>query len=768
MASIEKILGDHGAVARAFRNYETRREQIDMARAVETAMASARHLIVEAGTGVGKTFAYLVPIMLRIAAERREQRAKSERQKAESTGQSAESEKPGSADRPPLDAQYTSSGQSSMVQSRDKPALSLPKGEGAVGVPPEKDTARLRSRLGFEIEPGRGSLEEEDSDAELDGSAEEAKPKRTVAVISTNTINLQEQLIDKDIPFLLKALQLDLRIALVKGRGNFICLRRLANAKLRQGELFEDGKALEDLDRLADWAAETADGSRSDLKWTPASEAWERVCCEQGNCHGQRCLFREGCFFQRMRAALRAADIVVVNHALFFADLAVRAKGGSLLPQCSIVVFDEGHSLEAVARDQLGANVSSFRVRFLLHQLFNPRTRKGFLAYQNEDHCKGLVPKVLKTAEHFFAGLREKYAAAGSLHLRVRAPGFVENTLSPAMLHLQAALEDLRKELVKEEFRNVDDCYELANFAGRCGEIAEECAFFLEQSDPNQAYWLETFGRRGADIAMRSAPVVVADLLRERVFSKTPTAVLTSATLSIGKEPSFQYVKEQLGLDKPDELQLGSPFDYKRQVRLFICAGMPSPTEKAEFEAAAPERVFKYLQMSGGRAFVLFTSYDLLDKVHEALAQRLEQMNIRVLRQGDGLPRHLMLKRFKENIGSVIFGADSFWQGVDVPGEALENVIIARLPFPVPRDPLVEAKSEWLTRQGRDPFREYSLPEAVMKLKQGFGRLIRAKTDKGIVVILDSRIKTKWYGRLFLDSLPECEVVIEKERPEQA
>jgi ATP-dependent DNA helicase DinG len=687
MASVEEILGSSGAIAGAHPRYEPRREQVDMALAVDKALACQKHLIVEAGTGVGKTFAYLVPIMLRIAAEK----------KTRAAAGGAEEESP----------------------------------------------------------------DEGDANALEDGSAGKSELKRACAVISTNTINLQEQLVDKDIPFLLDALRLDLKVTLVKGRGNFVCLRRLGNARLRQAELFDGEKALEDLDRLTEWAGETKDGSRSALKWTPSSQVWECVCCEHGNCHGPRCRFRDGCFFQRMRFALRSADIVVVNHALFFADLAVRAKGGALLPQYSIAVFDEAHSIEGVARDQLGANVSSFRVRFLLRQLFNPRTRKGFLAYQDESDCKKLVPKVLKKAEQFFAGLREKYAAAGRLHLRVRMSGFVENTLSPALLDLQAALENLRKALMKQEVRSLDDCFELAGFSASCGEIAEECAFFLEQSDQNHVYWLETFGRRGVDIAMRSAPIVVADILRERVFSKVPAAILTSATLSVGKEPSFQYLREQLGLEKPGELRLGSPFDYKRQVKLIICATMPNPTEKEEFETAMPEQVLKYLQMSGGRAFVLFTSYDLLGKVHEALAGHLEQMNIRVLRQGEGLPRNLMLKRFKENIGSVIFGADSFWQGVDVPGEALENVIIARLPFPVPSDPLVEAKSEWLTMQGRDPFREYSLPEAIMKLKQGFGRLIRAKTDKGIVVILDSRIKTKWYGRLFLESLPKCTVVVE-------
>ncbi|MDQ7778418.1 MAG: helicase C-terminal domain-containing protein, partial [Planctomycetota bacterium] len=617
-----EFLGPKGPIARLLPNYEARSEQIDMAVAAEKAISRRKHLVVEAGTGVGKTFAYLVPLIFR--------------------------------ERVPA------------------------------GVEPKRDPVQGKS--------GPGAAAHELDDELIEEPEPDAAGPLPCAIVSTHTINLQEQLIAKDIPFLKSALPDRFNAVLAKGRSNFVCMRRLANARVNQSDLFSSDTALDDLGRIVEWAGQTKDGSRSDMDWTPSHEAWEQVCSEQGNCLGWKCRFRAACHYQRMRAALRTADIVVVNHALFFADLALRDKGGFILPPYDVVVLDEAHTLETAARDHLGYSVSSAKARFLLYQLYNPRRHTGFLARFEAFTIVDLVEKTLEISSEFFAGLREKLASAQGAQLRVRQPELMPDTVSPHLQDLRSALDKLRRDLAVEGERFTDERQELAAYSAKCLEIADGIRFFLAQSDPDHAYWLESAGYRGADIACRSAPVVVAKELAEKIFTKIPTAILTSATLSLGKEPSFEYIKSQVGLESPMELRLGSPFDFRRQATLFLSRSMPDPNDKDGFELEAAARMLRHIKGSRGRAFILFTSYDLMDRLFKRLAPELEGLGINVLRQGDGLPRHLMLASFKEKIGSVIFGADSFWQGVDVPGEALENVIITKLPFPVPSDPLVEAK----------------------------------------------------------------------------
>jgi Rad3-related DNA helicase/REP element-mobilizing transposase RayT len=910
---LEQILGPGGAIARRLgEKFEPRPQQLEMAAAVERAFVEGHHLLVEAGTGVGKSFAYLLPAI---------------------------------------------------------------------------DYA--------------------------------VKHKKRV-VISTHTISLQEQLIDKDIPLIQSVYPDEFTAVLCKGRSNYLCQRRLLQARGRQNLLFDRQPELESLWTIEEWAQETTDGSLADLPGVPEPGVWDKVCAEQGNCLGKKCQFYNNCFWQAAKRRMQSGTILIVNHALFFSDLSLRMAGVNYLPKYDLAILDEAHTVEDVAGEHFGLRISEGSVRYNLRALYDTKRGKGMLSTHGSAANSAIqsVVDLNSVCERFFERIVRWQESVGRSNGRVQQPNVVENDLSPKLRDLVKHLKMLISTLQSEE-----EISELGSICDKVAAMADAIESIMSQSIADAVYWFDVSGKTPKRVSLHAAPINVAQGLKRYLFDKTRSVVLTSATMCtapaapsresrtsnrdtgfqpvpgaphddsiqirhgaylphwtksgavyaidfrladalpksvleayvadrnailenarqqnrtvspheaeeldrlhsqriekfldsgtgecllakdeiativrdalkrsdgiwyrllawsimpnhvhvvaqtmpggdlskilqswkgssareinrvlgrdgtvwmseyydhlirdeadlvhaveyawanpdhanlqnwpwrerhdertlqqapadsgpahglkarvtaggatvqnpsstqapVGSPPrAFTYIASRLGVDKAQTLQLGSPFDYEKQATLYIESSMPEPGDVTRFMPAACEKIIKYLQQTNGGAFVLFTSYSMLIEAANRLKARIDELGYPLLVQGQGAPRKVLLDRFRSTENAVLFGTASFWQGIDVQGDALRNVIIVKLPFDVPDEPVIEARLDAIKRSGGNPFMDYSVPQAVIKLKQGFGRLIRSRTDRGIVVILDCRVKTKRYGRMFLDALPPCRIV---------
>ena len=642
------VLGDDGLVAKAYPPFEVRPQQIQMAVAVQNAFAQGHHLAVEAGTGTGKSFAYLVPAIDQV------------------------------------------------VQKHGK------------------------------------------------------------VLISTYTITLQQQLINKDVPFLAEILDCDFKASLAKGRGNYICLRRLKYAAQKERMLFNDMGM--ELVRLLDWAVTTKDGSLSDLEMAPAPAVWDAVKSEHGNCRQRKCPHFNDCFYFKARRDLDTADIIVANHALMFSDLVLRSKGLGILPDYNFIVVDEAHNMEHVAEDHFGINMSNYTFTYLLNGLYNPKNRKGLLAFNDNGKAIELVKECNEAVKIFFTQIQAWYDNSyretnGKCH-----PSFVDDNITEPIKQLRLQINKIAKDTEDEN----DDKLELGRYVERLRDLEVQLQAFIKQPDEQSVYWVEKGQSVRLRIALRSAPLEVGPYIKECLFDSFNSVITTSATLSCHGEDDhagFEFFAERIGLEDFQQLKLGSPFDYEQLVTMYIEANLPEPNHP-DFKRNAAEAIKKYLTQTDGSAFVLFTSYSMLRSMSDMLTDWLAENNMTRLVQGGGVDRSTLLEQFKQDHHSVLFGTDSFWQGVDVPGASLSNVIIVRLPFAVPNHPLVQGRIELMKSKGENPFYKFQLPSAIIKFKQGFGRLVRKKTDSGIVVILDSRVLRKSYGRSFFNAIPKCRVEV--------
>lgn len=554
---------------------------------------------------------------------------------------------------------------------------------------------------------------------------------------------------EKDIPFLQKVLPQKFTAAYMKGRANYACLYRVYKSDMQP---ILDG--LDDIRyfrKVADWSRETNTGDKAELTDLPENLGfWNRISAKSDTCIGQKCADYEACFITRMRARAEDADIVIVNHHLFFADLSVRGNQfGKVIPDYAAVIFDEAHLIEDIAADYFGFQVSNFRIDELVHDA-------GALPISDAVAVAAILKtasKIAGLAEQFWARFSEARGQDGRYPLLPDAfshRGLNGEETPSALGEAYSALDSALQRLEAEIDVFSDRLPEAESIVRRVRQTRFDLSFIVKQADRNFVYWLE---RRGRGIFLQASPVDVSALLQEKLFDKVETCVLTSATLSAGG--SFNFIRDRLGLTttKTETLIAPSSFDHETQALLYLPPGMPDP-RSAEFTQMAAAEVVKILKATRGRAFVLCTSASSMTALHELVSSRI---NYPCLLQGT-MSKSGLLDRFRSTANAVLFATASFWQGVDVRGEQLSCVIIDKLPFAVPTDPIVQARSKFIDENGGRSFSDYSVPQAIISLKQGIGRLIRSRTDRGIIAILDPRLRSKPYGREFLRSLPRMRI----------
>ncbi|RKG62094.1 ATP-dependent DNA helicase [Corallococcus sp. AB011P] len=627
--SVDSLLGPGGALEEALPAYEHRPEQLQMARAVERAFSEGSYLLAEAGTGTGKTLAYLVPALL----------------------------------------------------------------------------------------SGRK------------------------VVVSTATKTLQDQVFFKDLPLLSEKLGLRFEAAYLKGRGNYLCLHRYES--FEKDPQFVSREEAKQWPLLKKWVTQTETGDRAELDLPESFAAWSRLSTTSETCLGSRCSMYETCFVTRMRKRAEAADLLVVNHHLFFADLSLRSSGKrteGVLPFYDAVVFDEAHALEDAASGHFGCSVSNYRLEEL------SRDAVAALQAKDERHAtlSALAQRVRSHADALFLQAPRALGMSSQESTVALRP--------ETMGKLSGALEQVREGLAAlASFAGSEREPELAAIHRRAEEMAEQLSFLEKSESADHVYWAEA---RGKGLFLRASPIDVAKELRDRLYGALDTVVFTSATLAA--DSRFDFFAKRMGMYDDEgqpvtrvrTLAVPSPFDFPRQSALYLPTHLPDPSAPGFIEAAA-EEIIQLCEVTGGRAFVLFTSLRNMVRAYELTATRLPYQ---ALLQGER-PKQQLLDAFRQT-PSVLFAAHSFWEGVDVPGDALSLVIIDRLPFASPGDPLVAARIRQIQARGEEPFDQYQLPQAALALRQGFGRLIRTQADRGIVAMLDRRIVTKGYGRVFLSSLP--------------
>jgi ATP-dependent DNA helicase DinG len=616
--TVRNFFARKGFLASAHTGYEYRPGQLQMAEAVEAALAERRHLIIEAGTGTGKTLAYLVPSIL--------------------------------------------------------------------------------------------------------------SGKRIV--ISTGTKNLQEQLFFKDLPFLQQFFEAPLSVCYMKGRGNYLCRQKLYDAE--REPVLEGLEEAHDYQMIRAWEQETETGDRSELRHLPEnSSAWWKLDARGDRCAGQKCKQFERCFITAMHRRAMESDIIIANHHLFFADLALREQpNAAILPEYSAVIFDEAHEIEDVAGQYFGISVSNLQIQELIKDVAAISRQKLFATPELD---RALI-HLGDAGEHFFALFPQEGRQA--FRDQDRFVSQHEQTYSELLFSLEALWT--RLELAPNA---IDYTLPLVR---RAKLIDAALRFWMQAADSGCVYWME---KRGRGLYLQAMPIDVSQVLEEKLMQRTDTVILTSATLTVAG--GFEYTQTRLGLQHARTALIESQYDYRKQVLLYVPPHLPDP-RRPEFTRKAADEIEWIVEASRGRAFVLFTSYQQMRQIYDLLRRRLDYP---LLLQGDA-PRTALIETFRETAHAVLFGTSSFWQGVDVQGEQLSCVIIDRLPFAVPTDPVIAARSDAITKAGGNAFYEYQIPQAALALKQGFGRLIRATTDRGVLTLLDNRITKLNYGRTFFDSLP--------------
>ena len=620
---IVSILGQEGKLAQIFRHYEYRPEQITMSKAVSESLLNEIPLLVEAGTGTGKTLAYLIPA----------------------------------------------------ICSSKK------------------------------------------------------------MVISTGTKNLQEQIYYKDIPLMHTLLKKKFRVCKVKGRENYLCQRRWKDFSRRPR--LNNKRVVKLFQKMQSWVLKTKFGDRSEIDFLRDNDPlWQEVNSKRDFCLGQKCGHFRECFITRLRQEAVEADLLIVNHHLFFSDLVLKDTTPSeVLPRYEGVIFDEAHQLEDIATEYFGLSVSNYQIL----ELIRDTGRELELAGIKDSNLTDTLNLLNQRAGAFFGqfppGIEKK---------RLR-PDLLSESLMEQYQRFISSLEILSSQLagLKSKTEPLHACQR------RCQEIQGSLHFIMDMSDPEFVYWIES---RTKAVFLHASPIDVSQELKRLLFQKIKRIVLTSATLSVDKK--FDYIKSRLGLESPEELVLQSHFDYSRQAIIYVPTHLPAPQHE-EFITQAAEEILRIVRISKGRAFILFTSYKNLSDVYQSLQGKL---SYRILRQGDR-PKTTLLMEFKHDVHSILLATTSFWQGVDVQGEALSCVVIDKLPFAVPTEPLVEARIDYLRQAGENAFFTYQVPRAIINLRQGVGRLIRNRQDRGLLCILDHRLVTKAYGKIFLQNLPECPII---------